>query len=94
VKIPPQEVKRIAALARLEVDEERAVLFAGQFEGILSYMDKLNELDTSAVEPMYTPVEHTSVLREDEERRYCTREEILSNAPEDDGRYFIVPKII
>jgi aspartyl-tRNA(Asn)/glutamyl-tRNA(Gln) amidotransferase subunit C len=94
VKITPDEVRRVAALARLELDERRVEVFAGQFDSILRYMDKLNELDTSSVEPMFTPVEHTTVLREDEEFQAYTREEILQNAPEDDGRYFIVPKII
>ncbi|MFP4070948.1 MAG: Asp-tRNA(Asn)/Glu-tRNA(Gln) amidotransferase subunit GatC [Desulfovibrionales bacterium] len=94
MKITPEEVRKIATLARLELDEDKVNLFAGQFDEILQYMDKLAELDTTEVEPMYTPVEHTSVLREDIVRKDYTREEILGNAPEEDGRYFIVPKIL
>jgi aspartyl-tRNA(Asn)/glutamyl-tRNA(Gln) amidotransferase subunit C len=94
VKITPDEVRRIATLARLELDEQRVEVFACQFDSILRYMDKLNELDTTLVEPMFTPVEHTSVLREDVENQTYTREDILRNAPEDDGQYFIVPKIL
>jgi aspartyl-tRNA(Asn)/glutamyl-tRNA(Gln) amidotransferase subunit C len=94
VKISPDEVRRIAALARLELDEERVEVFAGQFDSILRYMDKLDELDTTSIEPMYTPLGHASVLRDDEEIKTYSRAEILRNAPEEDGRYFIVPKIL
>ena len=63
-------------------------------DDILGYMDKLNELDTTSVEPMYTPVEHVSVLRADVVRSELSREEILRNAPENNGEYFVVPRIV
>jgi len=63
-------------------------------DDILGYMDKLNELDTSSVEPMYTPVDQPGFLREDEVRKDFDRTEILRNAPETDGEYFIVPRIV
>jgi aspartyl-tRNA(Asn)/glutamyl-tRNA(Gln) amidotransferase subunit C len=88
------EVSKIALLARLDIAEEQAGLFAAQMGTILAYMDTLNELDTSAVEPMYSPVDHVSVLREDEVHQTTSRDEILENAPEEDGRYFVVPKIV
>jgi aspartyl-tRNA(Asn)/glutamyl-tRNA(Gln) amidotransferase subunit C len=88
------EVNKIALLARLDIKEEQAGLFAGQMDTILSYMDTLNELDTSSVEPMYSPVDHVSVLREDEAIQTTSRDAILKNAPEEDGRYFLVPKIV
>ncbi len=94
MKINPQEAARIAALARLTLDEEKCELFAGQFEGILGYMDKLGELDTSGVEPLYSPVEHETPFREDEPRKRFSRDEVLANAPEKDGQFFIVPKIV
>ena len=94
MRITTDDVTKIATLARLEIDEERATLFAEQMDNILSYMDKLNELDTSAVEPMYSPVDHATVLREDETVSPYSREAILHNAPEEDGDYFIVPKIV
>jgi len=88
------EVNKIASLARLDIPEDQAALFAGQMDTILAYMDTLNELDTSSVEPMYSPVDHVSVLREDEVIQTTSREAILGNAPEEDGRYFVVPKIV
>ncbi|MGX9366028.1 Asp-tRNA(Asn)/Glu-tRNA(Gln) amidotransferase subunit GatC [Desulfoplanes sp. PS50] len=92
--ITTNEVTQIARLARLDIAEDQAGLFAGQMDTILSYMDTLNELDTSSVEPMYSPVDNVSVLREDEAIQTISRDEILKNAPEEDGRYFLVPKIV
>ncbi|MBN2139725.1 MAG: Asp-tRNA(Asn)/Glu-tRNA(Gln) amidotransferase subunit GatC [Desulfovibrionaceae bacterium] len=94
MKIGPEEVARIAALARLEIDPAKVGQFAEQFNDILDYMDKLSEVDTEGVEPMYGPVEHATVLRCDRTARDCSRDEVLSNAPENDGRFFIVPRIV
>ncbi len=93
-KLSAQDAARVARLARLNIDEETLGRFAEQFNEILSYMDKLGELDTSGVEPLYSPSEHATVLREDKAVNRPRREEILANAPEDDGRFFIVPKIV
>ncbi len=94
MKISPAKAIGIAALARLEISQEQAVTLAAQMDDILGYMDKLNELDTSSVEPMYTPVDHVSVLRPDETRKDFPREDILRNAPENNGEYFVVPRIV
>ncbi|GAU08703.1 Asp-tRNA(Asn)/Glu-tRNA(Gln) amidotransferase subunit GatC [Desulfoplanes formicivorans] len=88
------EVNKIALLARLDMTEEQAASCATQMDTILAYMDTLNELDTSSVEPMYSPVDHVSVFRDDNVVQTTSREAILGNAPEEDGRYFIVPKIV
>jgi len=94
MKISPEEVARVARLSRLELPEEKLELFAGQLGDILDYMDKLGELDTGSVEPLYSPVEQTTVLRKDEACKEFRREDILSNAPEQDGQFFIVPRIV
>ena len=94
MKISPEEVAKVARLARLDLSREKLELFAGQLGDILAYMDKLGELDTDAVEPLYSPVRHTTVLRADEVRKDYRREEVLSNAPEQDGQFFIVPRIV
>ncbi len=88
------DVARIAHLARLELAPEKAELFAPQLDQVLAYMDTLGQVDTSAVDPMYSPVEHATVTRPDEVRREHTRDEVLANAPETDGQFFIVPKIV
>jgi aspartyl-tRNA(Asn)/glutamyl-tRNA(Gln) amidotransferase subunit C len=94
MKMDSQKVLGIAALARLEISQDQARVLAVQMDDILGYMDKLNELDTTSVEPMYTPVEHVSVLRADVVRSELSREEILRNAPENNGEYFVVPRIV
>lgn len=94
MKISPQEVAKVAKLARLELTDEKVAQYSAQLGDILGYMDKLGELDTASVEPMYTPVDHTTVLREDEVKKLVPREDILKNAPETDGAFFIVPRIV
>jgi aspartyl-tRNA(Asn)/glutamyl-tRNA(Gln) amidotransferase subunit C len=94
MKISPEQVASVARLARLSLADEELARFAGQIDDILNYMDQLGEADTENVEPLYSPVEHVSRLREDEVRRDCEREDVLGNAPEHDGSSFIVPRIV
>lgn len=92
--ISPEKALAIAALARLEISPEMAATLATQMDDILGYMDKLNELDTAAVAPMYTPVDQPGMMRTDEVTKDFPRSEILGNAPDSDGEYFIVPRIV
>lgn len=94
MKISPEQVAKVAQLSRLDLPQDKLELFAGQLGDILAYMDKLGELNTDDVEPMYSPVKHTTVLRKDEVRKDYAREDVLSNAPEQDGQFFIVPRIV
>lgn len=94
MKISPEKALAIATLARLEISPQQAAELGAQMDDILGYMDKLNELDTASVEPMYTPVEQPGFLREDEVAKEFDRSDILRNAPESDGEYFIVPRIV
>ncbi|WP_045214935.1 Asp-tRNA(Asn)/Glu-tRNA(Gln) amidotransferase subunit GatC [Desulfonatronovibrio magnus] len=92
--ISPQQIAKIASLARLELKDDQILKFAQQFNDIIGYMDKMNSLDTRGIEPMYSPCENTSVMRPDEVINEHERSKLLSNAPMQDGKYFIVPKII
>ncbi len=94
MSISVDEVAKVAGLARLNLEPEKVEQFAAQFNDILGYMQKLNELDTSGVEPLYSPVTHETVFRKDEVRMEYSREELLDNAPETDGSYFIVPRVV
>ena len=94
MKIDPAEVAKVAQLASLTLDESRTVHFAGQLTDILEHMEHLNELDTTDIEPLYTPVDHHTVLRSDTVQREYDREQILDNAPASDGSHFIVPKVV
>ncbi len=92
--ITTQDVQRMAALARLNIDASTQELFAKQFADIISYMDILAEVDVQGVEPLYSPVLHDAQLRVDAVKNEDNRQGVLSNAPQSDGQYFIVPRIV
>ncbi|MFQ6675152.1 MAG: Asp-tRNA(Asn)/Glu-tRNA(Gln) amidotransferase subunit GatC [Fidelibacterota bacterium] len=93
-KVSREEVLRIASLANLELTEEEVSRYTDQFNAILEYMDQLNELDMDGVEPLSHVLDLINVTRNDEEGASLSREEALSNAPESDGEFFIVPKVV
>ncbi len=93
-KITTDDAAAIAKLARLDLSRETLQRFAGQFNEILDYMELLGQADTQGVPPLYSPAEHETVFRDDNVRSEFTREQILENAPESDGQFFIVPKIV
>ena len=90
----PEQAAKVAALARLRLPEGKLARLAAQMDDILAYVDTLAACDTTGVEPLYGPVEHPTPLREDVAVKTCLRSEILAQAPESDGRFFIVPKIV
>lgn len=97
MKITEQEVRYVAALANLELSESETARMAHDLDEILTYMDKLNELDTSGVEPMAQvlfPAGETATLREDEPGATLSNEAALANAPLSGAGQFKVPKII
>lgn len=92
--VTKKDVEKIAELARLKFSEQELESFTHQMNEILSYMDKLNELDTENVKTLSHPVEQTNVFREDELKSSITTEEALKNAPAKDEHHFKVPKVI
>jgi len=92
--ITTEDVKYIASLAKLKFTEEELESFTKEFNEILSYMDTLNEADTENVEPLTHPLQGETMLREDIIRPGSTQDEALKNAPDTDGVFFRVPKII
>ncbi len=92
--ISKDEVKHIADLARLKLDQEEVNLLSEQLSDILDYIDKLNELDTEDVVPTAYTIPMNNVLREDEAKPSIARNKALSNAPQKDEGQFKVPKII
>lgn len=94
MSISVEEVTKVAALARLNPPQNKLDQFADQISDILGYMQVLNELDTSSVEPLYSPADHGTVFREDSIAQEFTRAELLANAAQTDGQYFIVPRIV
>ena len=94
MKITTDEVQYVANLARLELQAPEAEAMANQLDQILSYVDKLNELDTSKIEPTTHAISITNAFREDELRESLDQEKALANAPQENGESFVVPRII
>lgn len=92
--VSEREVKYIANLAKLNFEERELTRFVSELNNILSYIDKLNELDTSSVEPTSHVLDVSNVTREDAPQKQITREEALQNAPEEGYYHFKVPRII
>ena len=92
--LTPDDVRKVAKLARLALPEEKIPKLTGQLEAILGYVDKLSEVETSGVPPMAHALPLHNVLRADEARAGLTNEQVLQNAPETDGPFFKVPKVI
>ncbi len=93
-KITRDDVEHVAALAQLSPDEATKDRLLEQMNDILAYMDKLNELDTSSVEPTMHAMPMTNVFRDDVLGASLEREQALKNAPKTDGEYFLVPRIL
>jgi len=96
MKITKKDVEHVARLARLALSEEEKDRFTAQLESILEYIEKLNQLDTKNVPPTTHVLSLSNVWREDkaEPTRLGFSEDILKNAPESEGPYFKVKKII
>lgn len=103
MKISQEDVLRVAELANLELTEREIAKYGGQLESILTYCEKLNELDTTNVEPMAQVLEAGSNagsqenpqhLREDAVVRADVARDVLRGAPDPAPPYFRVPKVI
>ena len=89
-----KDVEHVAKLARLEFTQDEKKMFTRQLNQILEYMEKLNELDTTNVEPLSHVIELNNIFREDKVRASYPAEEILKNAPVKTEKFFKVPKVI
>ena len=87
-------VRHIGRLSRIELTDEEVRTFSQQLGEILGSFDKLQELDTSGVEPMAHAVDQHNVLADDVPGPSLSVEQALANAPQRDGDFFRVPKVI
>jgi aspartyl-tRNA(Asn)/glutamyl-tRNA(Gln) amidotransferase subunit C len=94
VKISPEQVRRIALLARLEFSPGEEEVLMGQLDSILQYVEKLNQVDTTHVEPLAHAVEIVNAFRDDRVVNEPAPDLILANAPQREKDFFRVPKII
>jgi aspartyl-tRNA(Asn)/glutamyl-tRNA(Gln) amidotransferase subunit C len=93
-KIDQALVKKVAKLSRLELTEAEVEEFTGQLSAILDYVEKMNELDTADVAPLAHCLPIANVFREDCIKPSLGTEAALANAPQRDGDFFKVPKIL
>ena len=93
-KITEETVDKIANLARLEFNGKEKEEIINDLNRMLDFVNKLNELDTSNVEPLIYMNDEVNVLREDEVKQTISQKEALNNAPKKDSDYFKVPKVV
>jgi aspartyl-tRNA(Asn)/glutamyl-tRNA(Gln) amidotransferase subunit C len=94
MKIDKETLQKIAHLARLDFEEERAEQMVSDMTEILDWVEKLNELDTENVAPLTNMSAEQNVLREDEPKEPLSHERGMHNAPKKDSDYFRVPKVM
>ncbi len=94
MNVSKKDVEYIAKLSKLKLNEEELEGYTKDLNQILEYIDKLNELDTSDVEPLSHPLETKNVMREDQPVTSIEREKALKNAPKSNEEFFKVPKVI
>ena len=88
------QVRHVAKLSRLKLDEEQVRRYTEQLGAVLGYFEKLKELDVEGVEPMAHGTELHNKFREDVVTEALTVEQALANAPRADGQFFVVPKVL
>ena len=94
MKITKQEVEHVAKLARLELSEREKEKLTEQLSNILTYVEKMNELDTKGVEPTSHVLDINNVMRDDVPMESLSQEKALRNAPDKAAGHYKVPKII
>lgn len=94
MKIDKELLNKTAHLARLDFDEESAEEMMADMTKIITWVEKLNELDTDNIAPLTTMSYEVNVLREDEVKPHLSHEKAMKNAPKKDADYFRVPKVM
>ncbi len=94
MKITTDEVKYVANLAKLYVDEAEAEKLTGEMESIINFADMLAEIDTNSVAPTNHAMKVQNVFREDIVESSYSQEDILKNAPSQEGGCYLVPKVV
>jgi len=93
-KIDQKQVRKVARLSRLQLSDAEIAEFTGQLRAILDYVAKMNELDTENVQPLAHCLPIKNVFRSDSVGQSLGTEAALANAPQRDGDFFKVPKIL
>lgn len=94
MQISSDDIKKVANLARLQLEQAEVDSMAEQIGKILNYVDKLNQLDTTGITPTTHALSITNAFREDEVVPSLPQEEALKNGPDQNGEAFVVPRVI
>ncbi|MEM9224096.1 MAG: Asp-tRNA(Asn)/Glu-tRNA(Gln) amidotransferase subunit GatC [Pseudomonadota bacterium] len=94
MSVDPLTVRRVAHLARIKVADNEVERLTGELNGILGFVEQLNEVDIEGVEPMTSVVDTTLRRREDVVDDGGRAGSVLANAPEMDDNFFLVPKVV
>ncbi|KAB7730459.1 Asp-tRNA(Asn)/Glu-tRNA(Gln) amidotransferase subunit GatC [Rudanella paleaurantiibacter] len=94
MKVDKETLQKIAHLARLEVRPEEEAELLNSLNGVLNWMEQLNEVDTTGVEPLMHISPDLNVLRDDAVANHLPRAQALANAPQHDETFFQVPKVM
>jgi aspartyl-tRNA(Asn)/glutamyl-tRNA(Gln) amidotransferase subunit C len=94
MNIDKELIDKLAHLARLEFNDDQKLKIEQDLNRILNFMESLNELDTSSVEPLIYMTDEQNVFRKDEVKQDISHDDALKNAPKKDSDYFRVPKVI
>jgi len=92
--IDAETVRKVAHLARIKTPDDRLEPLAGELNGIMAWIDQLNEVDVVGVEPMTSNVAQPLRLREDVVTDGGKVESVLSNAPKSADGFYVVPKVV
>lgn len=94
MSVTKEDVRKVARLSRIAVPEERLDELAGELNGILGWIDQLNEVDISDVDPLTSVVETKLPMREDVVTDGNIPDQVLANAPRTEDGFFVVPKSV
>ena len=94
VQITDELIDNLAHLSRLTFNENEKESIKKDMQSMVAFVEKLNEVDTTGVEPLLFITQRANVLREDKVQGSIDRETALQNAPKTDGEFFLVPKVI
>jgi aspartyl-tRNA(Asn)/glutamyl-tRNA(Gln) amidotransferase subunit C len=94
MQVDEKTVRRIARLARIKITDDEAKSLEGELSGILNWVEQLDEIDTTSVEPMTRVVAQELKKREDRVTDGEIADDIVKNAPAVEDHYFVVPKVV
>ena len=89
-----ETVRRIAALARIKVSEDKLAPLAGELNNIIGWIEQLSDVDTDGVAPMTSVIETVRAARADKVTDGGDPEKVLTNAPEAEAAFYTVPKVV